>query len=136
MPLAKMDIIRTKQSEIVSALVTLAKYTGKVYEPMTPYQFKLELQNVERMDTLCTRACHNAQSGQQLAPRVGLYAYYYRLFEDFIEIIQLEYDKLLTQKEYLQEHQHRLMLVPEPPSFTNNALHAVPTRHASTSFYF
>jgi hypothetical protein len=55
MPLAKMDIIRTKQSEIVSAVVTLAKYTGKVYKPMTPYQFQLELQNVERMDTLYTR---------------------------------------------------------------------------------
>jgi hypothetical protein len=135
MPLAKMDIIRTKQSEIVSALVTLAKYTAKVYKPMTPYQFQLELQNVERMDTLCTRACRTARSGQQLAPRVGPYAYYYRLFEDFFEIVQLEYDKLLTQKEYLQEHQHRLMVVPEPPPprYTNNLLHVTPTRHASTS---
>jgi hypothetical protein len=119
MPLAKMDIIRTKQSEIVSALVTLAKYTGKVYKTMTPYQFQLELQNVERMDTLCARACRTARSGQQLAPRVGPYAYYYRMFEDFFEIIQLEYDKLLTQ--------NRLMVVPEPPPppYTNNSLHVI-----------
>jgi hypothetical protein len=60
------------------------------------------------------------------------------LFEDFFEIIQLEYDKLLTQKEYLQEHQHRLMVVQEPPSpprYTNNSLHVTPTRHASTSMH-
>jgi hypothetical protein len=135
MPLAKMDLIRMKQSEIVSALVTLAKYTGKVYKPMTPYQFQLELQTVERMDTLCTRASRTARSGQQLAPRVGPYAYYYRLFDDFFEIIQMEYDKLLSQKEYLQDHQYRLMLVPEPPEtpqYNNNALHVVPCSY----FYF
>jgi hypothetical protein len=58
------------------------------------------------------------------------------LFEDFFEIIQLEYDKLLTQKEYLQEHQHRLMVVlepPPPPRYTNNLLLVTPTLHASTS---
>jgi hypothetical protein len=46
MPLAKIDLIRMKQSEIISALVTLVKYTGKVYKQMTPYQFQLELQTV------------------------------------------------------------------------------------------
>ncbi len=41
MPLAKMDLIRTKQSEIVSALVTLAKYTSKVFKPMLDTNFSL-----------------------------------------------------------------------------------------------
>jgi hypothetical protein len=103
---AKMDFIRTKQSEIVSALVTLSKYIAKVYTPMTPHQFHLELQTVERMDTLCARASVTARSGQHLAPRVGPYAYYYGLFEDFYEIIQMEYDELLTQKKYLNDHRN------------------------------
>jgi hypothetical protein len=130
-----MDFIRTKQSEIVSALITLSKYTAKVYTPMTPHHFHLELQTVERMETLCTRANVTARSGQHLAPRVGPYAYYYRLFEDFYEILQMEYDKLLTHKEYLNDHKYRLILVPEPPDtprYTNHALYAVPTRHAAT----
>jgi hypothetical protein len=78
---AKMDFIRTKQSEIVSAFVTLSKYTAKVYTPMTPHQFHPELQTIERMNTLCARASVTARSGHHLAPRVGPYAYYYRLFE-------------------------------------------------------
>jgi hypothetical protein len=132
---AKMDFIRTKQSDIVSALVTLSKYTAKVYTPMTPHQFHLELQTVERMKNLSTRASVTARTGQNLAPRVGPYAYYYRLFEDFYEIIQMEYDKLLTQAEYLNDHKYRLITIPPPPDtprYTNNALYAVPTRHATT----
>jgi hypothetical protein len=70
-----------------------------------------------------------------LAPRVGPYAYYYRLLEDFYEIIQMEYDKLLTQKEYLNDHKYRLIIVPDPPDtprYTNHALYVVPIRHAAT----
>jgi hypothetical protein len=47
----------------------------------------------------------------------------------------MEYDKLLTQKEYLNDHKYRLIIVPDPPDeprYTNNALYAVPTRHAAT----
>jgi hypothetical protein len=133
---AKMDFIRTKQSDIVSALVTLSKYIAKVYTAMTPHQFHLELQTVERMKNLSTRASVTARSGQNLAPRVGPYAYYYRLFEDFYEIIQMEYDKILTQEEYLNDQKYRLIMVPPPPDtprYTNNATYAVPTRPAATS---
>jgi hypothetical protein len=132
---AKMDFIRTKQSDIVSTLVTLSKYTAKVYTPMTPHQFHLELQTVERMKNLSTRASVTARTGQNLAPRVGPYAYYYRLFEDFYEIIQMEYDKLLTQEEYLNDQKFRLIILPDPPTeprYNNNALYAVPTCHAAT----
>jgi hypothetical protein len=120
---AKMDFIRTKQSEIVSTLVTLSKYTAKVYTPMTLHQFQLELQTVDRMDTLCARASVTARSGQHLAPRVDPYAYYYRLFEDFYEILQMEYDKLMTQKEYLTDQKFRLIIVPDPPTEPRTSLY-------------
>ncbi len=47
----------------------------------------------------------------------------------------MEYDKLLTQKEYLNDDKYRLIIVPDPPDvprYTNHALYAVPTRHAAT----
>ncbi len=47
----------------------------------------------------------------------------------------MEYDKLLTQKEYLKDHKYRLIIVPElpeTPRYTNNALYTVPTRHPTT----
>jgi hypothetical protein len=88
------------------------------------------------MKHLSTRASVTARTGQNLAPRVGPYAYYYRLFEDFYEIVQMEYDKLLTQEEYLNDHKFRLIIVPDPPAeprYTNNALYVVPARATDTS---
>jgi hypothetical protein len=114
-PPCALEHILPFNSAIVSAPVTLSKYTAKVYTPMTPHQFHLKLQTVERMNTLCARTSVTARSGQHLAPRVGPYAYYYRLFEDFYENIQMECDKLLTQKEYLNDHKFRLIIVPDPP---------------------
>ncbi len=48
----------------------------------------------------------------------------------------MEYDKLLTQEENLNDQKYRLIMVPPPPDtprYTNNAIYAVPTRPAATS---
>ncbi len=96
----------------MTALVDIARYAtaGPVYKEMTqPQQFKREIRNLDRIITLCTRAIRATRHGQTLAPRVDPYAQYYRLFEDFYEILQLENDKIPTQKEYLEDHKYRLI---------------------------
>jgi hypothetical protein len=88
----------------------LVQYSYK--EMAQPQQFKREIRNLHRITTLCTRAIRATRHGQTLAPRVLVdpYAHYYRLFDDFyVEILQLESDKIPTQKEYLEDHKYRLI---------------------------
>ncbi len=81
---------------------------------MTQTEFDTKIKNLERISKLCVRSIRATRHGQQLAPKVGPYAHYYRLFDDFCEILQLERDTILTQKEYLLDHEYRL--VPKPPT--------------------
>ena len=80
---------------------------------MAQNEFDTKIRNLNRIATLCTRSIRATKHGQQLAPKIGPYAHYYRLFDDFREILQLENDSILTQKEYLLDHEYRL--VPKPP---------------------
>ncbi len=73
-----------------------------------------KIRNLERISTLCIHTIRATRHGQKLAPKVGPFAHYYRLFDDFCEILQLERDTILTQKEYLLDHEYRL--VPKPPT--------------------
>ena len=81
---------------------------------MTQEQFNKTIRNLNRISKLCTRSIRATRHGQRLAPKVGPYAHYNRLFDDFCEILQLERDTILTQKEYLLDHEYRL--VPKPPT--------------------
>jgi hypothetical protein len=112
MPTTKIDIIRLQQAAVVTNLVEIARYahTPPVYTEMTQEQFNKTIRNLNSISKLCTRSIRH---GQRLAPKVGPYAHYNRLFDDFCEILQLESDRILTQKEYLLDHEYRL--VPKPP---------------------
>ena len=66
------------------------------------------------MSKLCIRSIRATRIGQKLAPPVGSYAHYNRLFDDYREILHLESDTILTRKEYLLDHEYRL--VPKPPT--------------------
>jgi hypothetical protein len=81
---------------------------------MTQEKFNNTIRNLNRISKLCTRSIRATRHGQRLAPKVGPYAHYYRLFDDFCEILQLESARILTQKEYLLDHEYRL--VPKPPT--------------------
>ena len=81
---------------------------------MTQEKFNTTIRNLNRISKLCNRSIRATRHGQRLAPKVGPYAHYYRLFDDFCEILQLESDRILTQKEYLLDHEYRL--VPKPPT--------------------
>jgi hypothetical protein len=117
MPTTKqLEVIRSQQAAVVTNLVEIARYTHipPVYKEMTQKEFNTKLHNLDHISTLCVRSIHATRHGQKLAPKVGPYAHYYRLFEDFCEILQLERDTILTQKEYLLDHEYRL--VPKPPT--------------------
>jgi hypothetical protein len=117
MPTTKqLEVIRLQQAAVVSNLVEIARYTHTkpVYTEMTQQEFNKTIRNLHRISTLCTRSIKATRHGQTLAPKIGPYAHYYRLFDDFCEILQLESDRILTQKEYLLDHKYRL--VPKPPT--------------------
>jgi hypothetical protein len=113
MPTPKIDVIRLQQVAVVTNLVEIARYTHTqpVYTEMTQEQFNKTVRNLNRISKLCNRSIRATRYGQRLAPKVGPYAHYNRLFDDFCEILQLESDKILTQKEYLLYR-----LVPKPPT--------------------
>jgi hypothetical protein len=112
----KIDVIRLQQAAVVTNLVEIARYThtNPVYTEMTQEKFNNTIRNLNRISKLCNRSIRATRHGQRLAPKVGPYAHYDRLFDDFCEILQLESDRILTQKEYLLDHEYRL--VPKPPT--------------------
>jgi hypothetical protein len=117
MPKPKIELIRLQQEAVVNNLLTIARYTNPkpVYTEMTQDQFNRTMRNLDHISTICTRSIRASRHGQNLAPKVGLLSHYYRLFEDFCEILHLESDKILTLKEYLLDHEYRLVLKPPIP---------------------
>ena len=117
MPKTKqIDVIRLQQTTVVNNLVEIARYTHTptVYTEMTQKEFNTKIRNLDHISTLCTRSIRATRHGQRLAPKVGPYAHYNRLFDDYREILQLESDSILTRREYLLDHEYRL--VPKPPT--------------------
>jgi hypothetical protein len=121
MPKPKIELIRLQQEAVVNNLLTIARYTNTkpVYTEMTHDEFKKTMRNLDHISTICTRSIRACRHGQNLAPKVGPLSHYYRLFEDFGEILHLESDKILTLKEYLLDHEYRLVITPpKPPKVT------------------
>jgi hypothetical protein len=121
MPKPKIELIRLQQEAVVNNLLTIARYTNTkpVYTEMTHDEFKKTMRNLDHISTICTRSIRACRHGQNLAPKVGPLSHYYRLFEDFGEILHLESDKILTLKEYLLDHEYRLVITPpKPPKIT------------------
>jgi hypothetical protein len=117
----KIELIRLQQEAVVNNLLTIARYTNTkpVYNEMTHDEFNKTMRNLEHISTICTRSIRACRHGQNLAPKVGPLSHYYRLFEDFGEILHLESDKILTLKEYLLDHEYRLVITPpKPPKVT------------------
>jgi hypothetical protein len=106
MPKQKIELIRLQQEAVVNNLLTIARYTNTkpIYTEMTHDEFKKTMRNLDHILTICTRSIRACRHGQNLAPKVGPLSHYYRLFEDFGEILHLESDKILTLKEYLPNH--------------------------------
>jgi hypothetical protein len=102
MPKTKIELIRLQQEAVENNLFAIARYanTKPVYTEMTQEQFNKTIRNLDQISTLCTRSIRATRHVQNLvAPKVGPLSHYYRLFEDFCEILHLESDKILTLKE-------------------------------------
>jgi hypothetical protein len=96
----KIDVIRLQQAAVVTNLVEIDRYrythTNPVYTEMTQEKLNNTIRNLNRISKLCTRSIRATRHGQRLAPKV----------DDFCEILQLESDRILTQKEYLLDHEY------------------------------
>jgi hypothetical protein len=80
------------------------------------------------MDTLCARASVTASVTAHTPTTIVC-------LKTSMKSFQMVYAKLLTQKEYLNDHKFRLIIVPELPDtplYTNHALYAILTRHGAT----
>ncbi len=53
----------------------------------------------------CERAIKACIDGQQLAPRKTEYKYHYRLFADYLEILQIELDRIIEIQEYMDDQE-------------------------------
>ncbi len=53
----------------------------------------------------CERAIKTCIDGQQLAPKQTQYKYHYRLFTDYLEILQIELDRILEIEDYMTDQE-------------------------------
>ncbi len=53
----------------------------------------------------CERAIKARIDGQQIAPRKTQYQYHYRLFADYLEILQIELDRILKIEDYMADQE-------------------------------
>jgi hypothetical protein len=53
----------------------------------------------------CERAIKACIDGQHLAPRKTEYKYHYRLFADYLEILQIELDRIIEIQEYMEDQE-------------------------------
>ncbi len=63
---------------------------------------------VKKIKVRCERAIRACTDGQTLAPRHEKFEYYYRLFGDLLEIIQLELDRVMEIEEYMEQQEETI----------------------------
>ncbi len=74
--------------------MSVTKLQSMSYEVFTRKQAALP-----QFKRLCTRTIRATRDGQQLAPRRNKHDFYYRLFENFVDILDMQNDLLLEIEE-------------------------------------
>ena len=106
-PNNRMEAIRDTQSDILDSLKRLSKFTTelntkKLYA-MSSEVFDKKQAALPQFKRLCDRTIRVTMDGQLLAPRKSKHEYHYRLFGDFMEILQYdENDRLLEIEEAME----------------------------------
>ena len=102
-----MEAARDIQSDVLSVLKRISRFT--VDTPthtlwnLSDHDVIFRYGQLNHLRRLCERAMHSCMDGQKVAPKVPQYMYFNRIFDDLLECLQMEHDRLLSLKESFQE---------------------------------
>ncbi len=109
MPSDRATAIREVQADILSTLKKSSYFTN---DTTRAHINSLHRDDFNRLKSIakwrkiiCERAIKACIDGQQLAPRKTEYKYHYRLFADYLEIIQIELDRIIEIQEYMEDQE-------------------------------
>ena len=104
----RMEAARDIQSDVLSVLKRISKYTVDTQPHLLWYladhDVLFRYGQLNKFRRQCERAMEACLNGQKVPPRnVPKYAYFNRIFEDLLECLHLEHDRLESIKESFQE---------------------------------
>jgi hypothetical protein len=105
-PNSHLEAIRDTQNDILDSLKRLSKYTTdvtntKLYD-MSYESFAKKQAAFPQYKRLCDRTIRVTIDWKMLAPRRSKLEYHYRLFDDLLEMLQTENDRLLEIEEAME----------------------------------
>jgi hypothetical protein len=98
-PNTRMEAIRDIEDDILDSLKRLGRFTtgmtSKKLQSTTHETFTKKHAALPQFKRLCERTIRAAKDGQQLAQRIGKDGFYYRLFENFADILQKQHNQIV-----------------------------------------
>jgi hypothetical protein len=109
-PNTRQEAILDIERDILDSLKRLGKYTTEMTTKKLqtmPYDvFTRKQAALPQFKRLCTRTIRATRDGQQLAPRRTKHDVYYRLFEEFGILLDMQHDLLLEIEESMDSVRH------------------------------
>jgi hypothetical protein len=109
-PNTRQEAILDIERDILDSLKRLGKYTTEMSTKKLqtmPYDvFTRKQVALPQFKRLCTRTIRATRDGQQLAPRRTKHDVYYRLFEEFGILLDMQHDLLLEIEESMDSVRH------------------------------
>jgi hypothetical protein len=103
----RMEAVRDIQSDVLSVLKRISKYTvdtpAHTLWNLPDHVVFSRYGQLNQFRRQCERAMQSCLDGQQVAPKVPKYMYFHRIFGDLLECLHMEHDRLETLKESFQE---------------------------------
>jgi hypothetical protein len=109
MPSDRMTAIKEVQADILSTLKKTSYFTNETtrahINSLHLDDFNLLKRITKGREITCERAIKACIDGQQLAPRKTEYKYHYRLFAEYMEILQIELDRIFEIQDYMEDQE-------------------------------